>query len=333
MPRTNLFSAYRQGENRVTGSLLAVLERLDLETVEQVLNAASGESALFQLVRFDLQPAGVGRSVPDARVGADFTLWFETKTARDTYSGRHAQEQLVEHLANLRADRDNDWLVSLTPDAEQPPFLTELADPRVRWISFAALAAALESVLADDARPSELVALLVRELVAMFEDEGLLTWDDTVIVAARVAYPMYLTHGVYVCQPGRSFKQGLTYLGFYAGGEVKPELSRIELNAGDLNLSEEGFARLVATHGDLGRELADRLRRLLDSEPRRHGDTNRVFLLSRPDEPATETLPRSVPNDLVGKSGDRTAYTMGQRYTSVKALRRVSSDRGQTSQL
>lgn len=41
-----LFSTYRQGENRVTSSMLAVFERIDRSLLETMLAAASGESSL-----------------------------------------------------------------------------------------------------------------------------------------------------------------------------------------------------------------------------------------------------------------------------------------------
>ena len=46
MARAPLFSTYRQGENRVTSSLLAVFERIDLSAVARLLGAATGEPTL-----------------------------------------------------------------------------------------------------------------------------------------------------------------------------------------------------------------------------------------------------------------------------------------------
>ena len=90
MPKAPLFSTYRQGENRVTGSLMAVFERIDLSKVERLLAAASGESAL-QLFSFENQVRSKRlASVPDARISASFSLWFETKTA----PGQVRQDQL-----------------------------------------------------------------------------------------------------------------------------------------------------------------------------------------------------------------------------------------------
>ena len=61
MAKNPLFSTYRQGENRVTSSMLAVFERIDLSFLETVLAAASGESSL-QMVSFTNQPPGKGHS-------------------------------------------------------------------------------------------------------------------------------------------------------------------------------------------------------------------------------------------------------------------------------
>ncbi|HEY5477402.1 MAG TPA: hypothetical protein VIK11_11900 [Tepidiformaceae bacterium] len=45
MAKNPLFSTYRQGENRVTSSMLAVFERIDLSLLEMILASAAGESA------------------------------------------------------------------------------------------------------------------------------------------------------------------------------------------------------------------------------------------------------------------------------------------------
>ena len=58
-----LFSTYRQGENRVTASLLAVLSRLGTDLTERVLGALLDEPEL-SLVSFTPLPAtkGAGKS-------------------------------------------------------------------------------------------------------------------------------------------------------------------------------------------------------------------------------------------------------------------------------
>jgi hypothetical protein len=96
-----LFSTYKQGENRVTSSMLAVFERIDLSLLETILQEASGESAL-QMVSFLNQPPGKGHSVPDALISARFAYYFEVKTARNAVSAN----QLSEHCGGTPELRD-----------------------------------------------------------------------------------------------------------------------------------------------------------------------------------------------------------------------------------
>jgi len=82
MTKSPLFSTYRQGENRVTSSMLAVFERIDLSLLETLLAGAAGEAGAIQMVSFVNQPVGMGASVPDARISASFAYWFEVKTVK-----------------------------------------------------------------------------------------------------------------------------------------------------------------------------------------------------------------------------------------------------------
>ena len=97
------------------------------------------------------------------------------------------------------------------------------------WFHFAALHDAITAVL-DDARlaPSERDRFLLRELQALFDNDGLLTTDEVVIAAAGLAYDEYLDTGAYICQPHCSFRGGLTHMGFYAQQAIQSEVARIE---------------------------------------------------------------------------------------------------------
>lgn len=95
MPKNPLFSSYRTGENRVTASILAVLERVDLGVVERLLSAATGEANL-PLVSFENQVAAKDGSVPDAGISANFRYLFEVKTTARALDRR----QLEGHLAH-----------------------------------------------------------------------------------------------------------------------------------------------------------------------------------------------------------------------------------------
>ena len=144
MANSPLFSTYRGGENRVTSSIVAVFQRLELSLLERLLGAVAQESAL-QLVAFVNQPAGVGASVPDARMSAQFDYWFETKTVPNAL----AQKQLSEHYKNLTPGAKHERLFIITPDSEKPTVLDSLDDERVIWFSFRAMSDAIDEILND----------------------------------------------------------------------------------------------------------------------------------------------------------------------------------------
>ena len=76
-----VFSTYTQGENRVTSTVIAVLQHINNQLAEDILEALTDESDL-SLVSFDNPVMGVD-SVPDAAIKSSTALWFETKTSRD----------------------------------------------------------------------------------------------------------------------------------------------------------------------------------------------------------------------------------------------------------
>lgn len=51
----------------------------------------------------------------------------------------------------------------------------------------------------------------------------------------------------------------------------------------------------------------------------------KVFLLSSPDDPKTMELKGPIPNDLESKTGQPTAFTMGQRYVAVEKLAKAKT--------
>ncbi|WP_435062834.1 hypothetical protein [Halobaculum sp. EA56] len=76
-----LFSTYTQGENRVTSTILAVLEQVNGRLAEDILETLVDESDI-SLTTFENQVTGT-KSVPDGRIQASTALWFETKTRPD----------------------------------------------------------------------------------------------------------------------------------------------------------------------------------------------------------------------------------------------------------
>jgi hypothetical protein len=316
MPKNPLFSTYRQGENRVTSSMLAVFERIDLSVLETLLTAATGEASL-QTVTFVNQPVGKGASVPDARISAHFAYWFEVKTVPNALG----VGQLEEHLKSLEPGASSERLFVITPDSGEPPAVAELGNPRVVWFNFRALYDAVDALLADVAGlVSEHARFLLRELQALLVEDGLVDNDDVVVVAARVAYAEYLEHHVYVCQPNRAFRDGLTHLGFYTDGAIQPHLPRIVHRARAVPFTTEEANR--RRDADDEPRVADAIDKLLSIGARTDGNEYGVFILTPPGDPLTVHLDAPIVNDTVAVSGRPWAWTLGQRYTNLTRLTR-----------
>jgi hypothetical protein len=311
-----------------------VFERLDLALVQELLGAATGSGDELRTVTFDNQIVESG-SVPDARISARFTWWFETKTERGAYAGEgHGRRQLREHSRLLVGDPDA-LLFVLTPDMSRPPWLDELdgvaedARPRVLWLSFRDLAEQMRGFIADSTRLlGEQSRFLLDELVALYEADGLLTVDDTVVVAARAAWPEYQQHSAYICQPDRAFGDGLTHFGFYAGGVIQPTVARIRAHYPSVRFTREEAAALRSRR-EL--ELADVIDRFLQLGLRSEGDAHGVLLLSPPDDPETEYLEAPVVNDTKTAAGrtwavQQVGQAAGVGPATPPLLRRVGSD-------
>lgn len=321
MPRNPLFSTYRQGENRVTASMLAVFERLDISLLERLLHSVAGEASL-PFVQFTNQVASEGHTVPDAAISASFRYLFEVKTERDAVRS----DQLDGHLEQLKGAFAHERLFLVTPDPIEPAAVAARSG-RVVWFNFLSLSQAIDELLAD---PLELVGeqarFLLRELQALFLQDGLLLEaEDTVVVAARYAYPQYMMTSAYVCQPDRSFRAGLTHMAFYKEGSIQPYVPTIYQRRPDVRWTREQADVLRRNNEPRDFALASVIERLLDEGTREDGEIYQVFLLSGPDDKDTCRLPQPIRNTAVDGRGKATAWTMGQRYVKLRALQRVAA--------
>lgn len=307
---TNIFSTYSTGENRVTASILAVLQSLSLDRIERLLSELLGQPEL-ELIRFQNQPSKGGKGVPDAIITASFRLLIETKIERGSVNAA----QLRRHLKRLDdAQETRRVLLVLTPDDQQPRIVDEIEDDRLVWASFAALDQAIDELLADPREVvSEREAFLLRELQTMLAREHLVTSaSGVVVVPARHAWPEYNSHHAYVCQPDRPFRSVVS-VAFYSSGQIYalvPKILEIHDNVEFYRNSQQG-------------PLGQLINALLDdpAAKKEEGQPYKVMLLSAPEAPDTVTLKGPVRNDLKTKDGRTTAFTQNQRYVSLERLK------------
>ena len=333
MSTTPLFSSYGGGENRVTAAMLAVFARVEGWILQRLI-ASLAEDAAVEVLRFQTQVAAAGAGgVPDAQIRSNVHYLFEVKVK----PGAVNAAQLRGHLKHFSGGAEVDErLFVLTPDGGEPPAIAKIDDARVVWASFRLLDQAITEVV-DNAEElvGERSEFLLRELRALLDAEGLLDVNDVVVVAAKDAYPEYVDDGyaAYVCQPGRYFRPGVQRLGFYTQGQVKPQLPRIRAVFDNVVFTEpasDAAALATGVAGDTPEtrdELRGLIERMVGDYARPEGPEHKVLLL----EPEDEALHLDAPieNDTVAASGRPWAWTLGQRYTSLEALRGA----GTTSEL
>ncbi len=315
-----LFSTYTQGENRVTSTIIAVLEHVNNQLTEDILEALIDESDLG-LVSFDNQVTGVG-SIPDAAIRSSTALWFETKTSRDAVD----REQLENHLKALDEESTElQRLIVLTPDGRIPEEIVEIEDERVVWVNFDTLVDTVETVLDRDVGtaemsmsvPTEREAFLLRELTRFIYDEDLVGGreDRVLVVAARKAWPEYQKHGLYFCQPNRSFKP-VSYIAFYKDGEIKPTVPRVTDSIESIELTEQTVQGDPDLSQSQREQLLDAVEQLHAEGSERYGDTEKVIFLREGEE-----LSQPIKNDKTASDSDRTvAFVQGHRYVSFSKL-------------
>lgn len=310
---TPLFSTYRQGENRVSSSLLAVFERLGIDLVARVLGHALEQPEL-ELVIYTPQPGKGGKGTPDGEMRGSFRFLFEVKTELDQVKGTSGKAQLGRHLERLTGEHARELVVVLSPDTEPPALLETMGDERLVWTSFEALAQAINDLLHDESEPaSEQQRFLLRELLDLFHLDRLLRADDVAVVAARWAYGIWKEFSVYVCQPRRTFRN-VTYWGFYQNKRIEPELPRVLARHPEVIFDEESAKGWAKEKGEYDKALAGLITRMLASGDPKAGEERMVVLLEGPDDETLKRRDEPLPHKQPG------AWTQGQWYASLDAL-------------
>ncbi len=134
---------------------------------------------------------------------------------------------------------------------------------------------------------------------------------DTVIVAATLAHPEFKRLGAYICQPKRSFRDGIRYLGFYTERTIFPEFPAIAERRLDVPISEENVAKLRGG-SEMDKRVAEVIAAALATPDRSTRERQQVILL---DLDAGFSLERPIHHD------GPAAWTQNQRYTTSAALR------------
>jgi hypothetical protein len=297
----SVFGEYKAGENRLTVALLQILKRGG----EPLVRYFAGE------VGFTLPSNEIGiftqfktpHSVLDGLLESNFTfrLLIESKIA----PGAVRADQQDAHLKHLAGLPPNSVLLYLTPDSDRPTGLP----PGVAWANWIDVRDALKAYR-DNAEidEAEVLSFLIDQFELFASNLGVLeSWGGRVlqspeaqervlIVPARNARGVARKYLVYICQNRRSFKPS-RWIAFYAFGQIDT-LAEVDGAPEDdvvLTLRPE-LAELAKSENDpvTPRRLI-KLKNIQDVGP--------------------------IRNDHVDKGGGKTAWVMGQRYTTIGRLR------------
>lgn len=143
---------------------------------------------------------------------------------------------------------------------------------------------------------------------------------DTVVVAAKAAWPLYegKCHA-YVCQAGRTFRH-VERIAFYADGEIKQDIPKIVHRRDNVEWTEDEAERLEQSQDKNDRKVAAVIRASLDNG---WGEGRyQAFLLTRSGDPAHRKLAAPLPHHT---SGPGSAFTQRQRYVALHNLETATS--------
>ena len=325
---TPLFSTYSQGENRVTATFIAVLQRLSLPIMDRILGELLGEQEeTFNLITFINQPQGI-ESTPDAKIDTGHGIWFETKIAPNAVS----LDQTRRHMKAVGTDEK---LVVLTPDDEKPavldsPKLSGDYRSKIAWASFNTLDDVVKDIFEDkQTTPSEFESYLLGEFSAFLQEEGLITIpseDRVIVVAAGFAWPRYNDRSVYGDIRRPNWKPS-AHLAFYTRGEIKPFVPIIKSTVSPINImNKEDVEVLENYQKKVVRKLIDNA---IGDEDFNH--PLRMLFLTGPEDNDTVTLEGGpIVNDKTSdKTGKRVPWMFGGvRYVTLESLKnaRYTSD-------
>jgi hypothetical protein len=211
-----------------------------------------------------------------------------------------------------------------------PDEVNEIEDERIVWVNFDSLVDTVETVLERDVGsaeasmsvPTEREAFLLRELIRFIYDEDLVSGkeDRVLVVAARKAWPEYEKHGLYFCQPNRSFKP-VSYMAFYRDGEIKPAVPKVTDSIESIELTEDAVSKNTDLSSLQREQLLEAVAQLREEGSERYGETQKVIFLQDGIE-----LRHAVENDKTASDSDRTvAFVQGHRYVSFSKLQEEPS--------
>jgi hypothetical protein len=124
---------------------------------------------------------------------------------------------------------------------------------------------------------------------------------------------------VLIIDPSVELPSDVSRIGFYTGGEIKPELPRVLQHYPTIHFSAETVDQLRSTGSESDAIVADMVEHSVRVEDQLAGATHQLILLTPGKHPETILLEQSISNtkEIAEKS---VAWTVGPRFVAVASL-------------
>lgn len=341
-----IFSSYRQPENLITSSLMAVLGNLSLIQMNNFFSLLleDDDDTIFSIKNQHTHINDAARISFDATITMKYDIFIETKIYRNV----DASEQLNNYIRRLSNEncsprKNADALIIyLTPDANCPPWFSRIESGNIsmKWISFDMMYKTINTIIdgTQDENQMDILSereiFLLRQFQMLILNENLLASNEmnVLIIPAGAAWDEYTSldtdgYSAYICQENRRFRDGIEHLAFYKNGTVLQFVPKIiaAMDSVSIENPEDSFFEFNENSGindrEISRELFEKICGRESADPEDH---RRKILILEGKYKCSVQLDDPIINDTKSASGRNTAFVQRQRYTSLEKIRRAT---------
>lgn len=313
----SIFGDYKQLENRVTTSLLHILNVGDEDLIRFIVNSLNRDlpSSEINISTQDQQES----SVPDGTLECSFKfkIFIESKVNPNAIN----QSQLENHKKLIEENEEN-ILLYITPDLNKPQVL----DESVSWINWGELLKLLNVYIENnDISEGHLLYYLRDNFDLLLENVNLITpeWnceknDRVVIFAGGFGEEVALRCKYYFCPSNRSIKPS-GYVAYYRDWRIKYCFEINEKPIYNVKLLE--IPEILKYFEDAG---------ILDKAKEKPEEYSWIYEPLKVLKLGNQIIINEIENDKKNEKGVPIPFLYGhQRYTTIEKLKKATK----TSQL
>jgi hypothetical protein len=139
-----------------------------------------------------------------------------------------------------------------------------------------------------------------------------------IVAAGKWAYHCFWKYSAYICQAGRSFRQDVNRIGYYADGAIRPEFPMILGRRDHVAFTYETSRKLQLSGDPFDAAYAAIIEHLIADG--RDDNPAQIFFLTPPGHPLTLKIPQPIANTEHSHAGGSIAWTQGHRYVRESAI-------------